>query len=803
MRADEIDMLIDLNGLTEGSRLPVLRWRPAPIQATYLGFIGPLPLPELDYLLCDRMVIPPEYESAYQPRPLPIAQLYQVNDSKRTIGRTLTRAELGLPDDRFILCCFSRHYKITEEVFGAWMSILHQVEGAVLWLAVDNPYSQENLTAAARRAGIAAERLIFSERADPDLYLSRLALADLFLDTFPYNAGTVASDAIRMQLPMVTLCGAAFASRMAASLLRVIGATQGITTSLSHYVETVVHLARDPAGYGAYKALFTAGIWHETIGNIARFTAEFEQTVAQLVAAARDPGSLPAEPATPAVTSPALIDHRWADAFARAVTSHQAGHFDEAERLYRIVLHSPLAPASASYNFGVLFMAQDKPAEAAEAFRRAITLQPDMVDAVINLGTAVLGMGRPEEAIALYRQAIATHPGNAMALGNMGKVLQDLGRLDEALAAYHTALEHQPENADVLLNLGAALIERRLWDEAVTVTRKAIALKPGIAMAYANLGVGLFGLGEFAASLEACRTAMAHEPQGAAIAATLGGTMLELGEPAEAAMLCQRALALNPAFADAEFNLSHAYKSLNQLEEAEDAAERAVALQPDSAVFHFHLAHTLLLRGKMARGWEEYEWRWDLPTFAEASVLRHGFNRPQWAGEDISDKTILIYTEQGLGDILQFARYLPLVQRRARRVILAAKPATRRILATIEGLTIIGYEAMAEQDFDVHCPLMSLPRAFGTRIETIPAPVPLSSRRSGGAGALVRTPGRRSAAGGDRLGRQPGDDARSLPLATAAERDAAVFPGRDRIRCAADGAGTGRSCDLPLTARGA
>ena len=283
IRDDEIDILIELNGITDGSRLGVLRWRPAPIQVTYLGFVGPVPIPELDYMLCDRVVVPAEYEAVYQPRPLPVGQIYQANDSKRTIGRTLSRAEAGLPENRFVFCCFSKHYKITEEMFAAWMSILRQVDQAVLWLTLDNPYSQANMLAVAERAGIARERLVFSERTDPDTYLSRLGVADLFLDTFPYNAGTVASDALRMRLPLVTLCGRSYASRMATSLLHAMGASPGITTSLSQYIATAVRLARDPAEYARFKALFTLDAWRRTIGDIDRFTAEFEITLQSLV----------------------------------------------------------------------------------------------------------------------------------------------------------------------------------------------------------------------------------------------------------------------------------------------------------------------------------------------------------------------------------------------------------------------------------------------------------------------------------------------------------------------------------------
>ena len=188
-----------------------------------------------------------------------------------------------------MLCCFGRHYKVTEAMFGAWMDIMRQSPRAVLWLAKDNAFSEANLLQAASRAGIDQQRLIFCERADADLYLSRLGVADLFIDTFPYNAGTVASDAIRMQLPLVTLCGRSFASRMATSLLHAIGAPQGITTSMAKYVDKIVRLANDPAAYAAYKAHFTSDVWSRTIGDIATFTAEYEATWTRIIASRTSP----------------------------------------------------------------------------------------------------------------------------------------------------------------------------------------------------------------------------------------------------------------------------------------------------------------------------------------------------------------------------------------------------------------------------------------------------------------------------------------------------------------------------------
>ena len=280
--ADEIDILIDLNGLTAGARPEILRWRPAPVQATYLGFIGPVPVPELDYLFCDDYVVPPGIAESYQPAPLAIAANYQANDSRRVIGLPTTRQAAGLPDDAFVFCCFSNHYKITQTMFAAWMAILAQTPGSVLWLAADNRWSSANLQAEAARLAIDPARLIFAARVDPADYIARLSLADLFLDTFPYNAGTIASDAIRMRLPLLTLSGESFASRMAARLLAAAGAAPGITDTLADYVARAVQFGTQPAAYSVYKALFTDAAWRDSIGDIAGFTAEFEATLLRL-----------------------------------------------------------------------------------------------------------------------------------------------------------------------------------------------------------------------------------------------------------------------------------------------------------------------------------------------------------------------------------------------------------------------------------------------------------------------------------------------------------------------------------------
>jgi predicted O-linked N-acetylglucosamine transferase (SPINDLY family) len=282
IRADEIDILIDLNGLTSGARLQILRHRPAPVQATYLGFIGPVPLPELDFLFADDFVIPPAEAADYQPTPLSIAPCYQANDRQRDIAAPATRAQAGLPEDAFVFCCFCNHYKITQDMFAAWRTILRAAPNSVLWLCPDNAASPSALRQAARDGGIDDHRLIFADRVDPAVYLSRMRLADLFLDTFPYNAGTVASDALRVELPLLTLCGRSFASRMAARLLDLLGAADGITHTIDDYVARAVQWATDPVAYLAFKKQFTGEAWAGSVGDIAVFTAAFEASLERI-----------------------------------------------------------------------------------------------------------------------------------------------------------------------------------------------------------------------------------------------------------------------------------------------------------------------------------------------------------------------------------------------------------------------------------------------------------------------------------------------------------------------------------------
>ncbi len=248
-----IDVLVDLQGLTSGARPAILGYRAAPVQVSYLGLPGTSALPGVDWILADDYVMPPALEPYCTERPIRLPHCYQVSDRQREVALRPARATYGLPDDRFVFCSFNNTFKITPEMFGAWMRILAQVPNSVLWLLADNDTARDNMLAAAAGHGVPRSRLIFAPRVAPPEYLARFQCADLVLDTFPYNAGTTASDALWMGTPIVSLSGRSYISRMAGSLLTAVGLPELATTTLDDYQRLAVRLGQQPARVASYK----------------------------------------------------------------------------------------------------------------------------------------------------------------------------------------------------------------------------------------------------------------------------------------------------------------------------------------------------------------------------------------------------------------------------------------------------------------------------------------------------------------------------------------------------------------------
>lgn len=251
IRRHEIDILIDLHGLTSGTRQDILSWRAAPVQMTYLGFPGTSAHPQVDYVLSDSFVLPPELAPHFSEKPAYLPHCFQINDRQRAIGPRPTREACKLPPDQFVFCSFNNNFKFTEDIFACWMRILKRCPNSVLWVVADNEWVRANLQNAASAHGVEPSRLYFAERVTPADYLARYQVADLFLDTYPFNAGTTASDALWAGLPLLTLCGRTFSSRMAGSLLQAVDLPQLITYDLQAYEDLAVALAQEGNAAGS------------------------------------------------------------------------------------------------------------------------------------------------------------------------------------------------------------------------------------------------------------------------------------------------------------------------------------------------------------------------------------------------------------------------------------------------------------------------------------------------------------------------------------------------------------------------
>jgi predicted O-linked N-acetylglucosamine transferase (SPINDLY family) len=284
LRDLEVDIAVDLKGLTKGARPGIFALRPAPIQVNYLGYPGTMGIDYIDYLVADRVIIPETDQRWYAETIVYLPDTYQCNDARRVITeRTPLRRDVGLPERGFVFCSFNGSYKITPQMFDVWMRLLQKTEGSVLWLRESNDASMRNLRREAESRGVAGERLVFAPSWSLADHLARHRLADLFLDTLPCGAHTGASDALWAGLPVLTCLGAGFAGRVAASLLHAIGLPDMVMRSLEDYETRALELAHDPTALAAIRERLARNRATHALFDTVRFTRNLETAYEQMV----------------------------------------------------------------------------------------------------------------------------------------------------------------------------------------------------------------------------------------------------------------------------------------------------------------------------------------------------------------------------------------------------------------------------------------------------------------------------------------------------------------------------------------
>ncbi|HKX07777.1 MAG TPA: tetratricopeptide repeat protein [Stellaceae bacterium] len=280
---DGTDIAIDLTGYAQNARTRILAARPAPVQVNGIGYTGTMGASFLDYIIADPFVAPMDQQPFFSERLVHLPHCYLPSDSRREPARrSLERRDCGLPVDGFVFCCFNTRYKLRPHVFDTWMRLLHAVPGSVLWLLENTPSVRENLRAEAHRRGIGSERLVFTLAIPLPDFLARLRLADLFLDTLPYNAHTTANDALWAGLPVLTCAGATFAGRVAGSQLRTLGLPELVTGSLEEYEMMAIRLARIPALLDELRRRLAQNRLSSPLFDMAQYTRGLEAAYSRM-----------------------------------------------------------------------------------------------------------------------------------------------------------------------------------------------------------------------------------------------------------------------------------------------------------------------------------------------------------------------------------------------------------------------------------------------------------------------------------------------------------------------------------------
>ena len=364
------------------------------------------------------------------------------------------------------------------------------------------------------------------------------------------------------------------------------------------------------------------------------------------------------------------------------------GRSDEALNAFDKAVQLKPLDADLWRNLGSVLIEVKRPADAILSFQHALKLNPRHWDAANKVALVLYQSERFEEALPYYNLCDELEPNHFQTLYMRALTLQKLGRLDEALADNKRALAVRPDDAEALFNRGILLQELKRSDEALASYDRALAVRPDYAEALNNRGIILRGLKRFD----------------------------------EALANYDRALAVRPDYAEALYNRGITLDELKRFDEALASYARALHARPDYVEAHWNEALLRLLTGDFSRGWAKYEWRWKNESLA---MPKRNFAQPLWLGEDAIDgKTVLLHSEQGFGDTIQFCRYVPLVAARGARVIAEVAGPLQELMSNLSGATQVISKGNPLPDFDYQCPLLSLPLAFGTRLETIPSPTP-------------------------------------------------------------------------------
>ena len=400
----------------------------------------------------------------------------------------------------------------------------------------------------------------------------------------------------------------------------------------------------------------------------------------------------------------------------------ELGHLDQALTSYNKSLGIDPKSADAHFNRGNVLRELGRLDEALSSYHQAILINPKYLACYFYRGNLERALGLLEDALNSYNQAITLKPDFTDAHINCGAVLQELGRFDEALASYNKAIEIESNCEDAYSNRGIVLRDLGQPEEAIASYRKALEINPNFVPAHYNLANFLLDFGRFEEAIGSYNKALEITPDYADAYINRGNALQELGFYEDAIKNYNKALEINPDYADAYCNQGNALHKLGHLDQALISYDKAISIDPDCRDAYWNKSISQLLGGDFHNGWQGYEWRW-INQHSSAFKKQRNFPQPLWLGDvSLEGKTILLHAEQGLGDTIQFSRYVSLVAQLGAEVLLEVQPALAPLLKNQEGLSQLITQGEPLPRFDYQCPLLSLPLAFKTNLNNLPAP---------------------------------------------------------------------------------
>jgi tetratricopeptide (TPR) repeat protein len=397
---------------------------------------------------------------------------------------------------------------------------------------------------------------------------------------------------------------------------------------------------------------------------------------------------------------------------------HQRGNYPEAQLIYEQILKLHPQHFDALWLIGTLYGQLQKYPTSVEFLTKALNINSEHATAQNNLGNAFNELGKLNEAIVCYEHALRIKPNYSQAYFNQGNVFIKLQRSEEAINSYKKSINYDPEFSDSYNSLGMALQGLKRFKEAIIYYDKAILLNPALAEAFNNRGVALQELDRSEDALMNFDCSINIKPDFVEAFNNRGLALYELKRIEEAILSYEKAISINPKFAKAYNNLGVALQASKRLDQAFAQYKKAIQLDPSYVEANWNLAVIDLLNGNFNEGWQKYEWRWKRDS---AITAKRNFSKPLWLGEtSLIGKSILLYAEQGLGDIIQFCRYIPMVSKLGATIILEIQPPLIPLLKHLKGANHIIALGHKLPNFDYQCPILSLPLAFKTNEDTIP-----------------------------------------------------------------------------------